>query len=231
LDHKLLILAIHSSSPVLGAALLDDSKVLSEITLAPGKRHQENLAPTILEVLEKAGKTADQLGAIAAAKGPGSFSGIRVGLAMAKGMAMGLNKPLVGVSSLECLAWQGLESGQTGISFIDARRDEVYYAVYTRTDIGIGEIMAPDIVSRKNVPELVASLPQISAALGDTIIEDLHSANLLPVSIKAHTLTPSPRACGKAALVKWNTDPIDELHTLTPLYIRKSDAEVNAKRV
>lgn len=225
----MLILAIHSSSPSLGVALLDGIAPQAEIILPPGKRHQENLAGLIRQVLAEAGKIPGQIQAIVAAKGPGSFSGVRVGLAMAKGMAMGLGKPLIGVSSLESLAWSGLVSNQTGIAIIDAKRDEVYAAVYRKTEHSLDEARAPALMSKEEIHGLFAQYPDITKMVGDPVIHQIENLPDASSTLEAQVLGPSPMACAQLGAHKLLKGQGDELHSLIPLYIRKSDAELKAR--
>lgn len=226
----MLIVSIHSSSPHLGVALLDQNAIRVEIVLPPGKRHQENLAELIELAFRQVARSMGEADAIVVAKGPGSFSGVRVGLAMAKGMAMGLCKPLFGVSSLEAFAWQGLEQGQTGLSIIDARRNEVYAGVYRKGANDLQELSPPELLSRQDLNGFLQRYQDISAILGDESVQDISQALPVSPSTAIIPLIPSPLACAEIASAKSINSAADELHLLSPLYIRKSDAETNAAK-
>lgn len=224
----MLLLAIHSSSLSLGVAVVDKGERLIETVLPPGKRHQENIADLIKKSFKEIERSIDSIDVIAVTKGPGSFSGIRVGMAMAKGLAMGLSASLIGVSSLDCFAWQGLETGQTGVSIIDAKRGDLYTCVYKKTDIDLVRLSEPYLLGRTEMPDLIEFNPEISAIVGDVQLEEMSKAGRSRPRISGSILTPSPLACAQLARIKLLEVRQNEIHTLTPLYIRKSDAEVKA---
>ena len=127
----MLILGIESSSLVASAALLSDEKLIAEYTVNNAMTHSQTLMPMIDAVLKSAGTEPEELDAIAISRGPGSFTGLRIGSATAKGMGLALNKPLVEVPTLAAMAY-----GLYGITdriicpIMDARRSEVYSAAY-----------------------------------------------------------------------------------------------------
>src|SRR5699024_3708924 len=96
-----------TSNQVMGVALLHDDVLVGEIVTNIKKNHSVRLMPAIDQLMRETGMTPDLLDKIAVAKGPGSFTGVRIGLATAKAMAWSLEIPIVGVSSLEVLAYQG----------------------------------------------------------------------------------------------------------------------------
>lgn len=134
------ILGIETATPVLGVALLDGAHVRLEITHNLGKTHGERLAPLIEQALREAGWRARDLDAVAVSSGPGSFTGLRIGLSTAKGLAFAAGCPLVGVPTLEALAANvaGLVS-----PMIDARRGEVYAGLYRTGQDGTPEAVLP----------------------------------------------------------------------------------------
>lgn len=142
------LLGIETAAFAGGVALVEDGRVVAEYTLDAGKGgHSRWLVPAIQELLEAAGWSGDSLDALAVNRGPGSFTGIRIGVATAQGLAYGWDRPLWGVEGLEALAWQAVGSASAGagnagapqsprrvvLSLIDARHGNVYAAAY-RTD-------------------------------------------------------------------------------------------------
>ena len=126
LDDVMLILALDTSTPAASAALVDDAGVRSESNLRPGETHSRTLLPEIDRLLKMEGLTAADMDLVAAGVGPGSFTGLRIGLAAAKGLAWAAGKPLVGVSSLDALAAGLPAEGEQACSVIDARKNQVY---------------------------------------------------------------------------------------------------------
>ncbi len=124
------LLAIDSSGLVASVALMEDDILVGEYTIHNKKTHSQTLLPMIADMLKMSGIDKNDLDAIAVAAGPGSFTGLRIGAATAKGLAQGLGIPIVPVSSLEGLAYnlQGLSDPVCPI--MDARRGQVYSGIY-----------------------------------------------------------------------------------------------------
>ncbi len=217
------ILAIHSSSPELGIALTDDERVIGSAMLPPSRRHQENLTLAIQELAADLGFDLRDVDAFAAGRGPGSFSGIRVGIATAKGLAIALGKPVIGVSGLEILARQALEKDGLAAPVIDARRGEIYTAMYRKQNGDLSEIHAPVLIRADRLPSVLDPFSEPIVLCGEPVIND--AATTVTPKPQTLILTPSPTICALAAFIKYNLSPKNELHTLAPLYIRRSDAE------
>jgi len=124
------ILCIESSSDICGVCLTRDGEVIIEKELI-GYKHSSHLLPLMIEVLEGANLSKNDLDAVALSKGPGSYPGLRVGGSTAKGWAFGLDIPLIAIDTLQALA-SGVEAdtGDMIMPMIDARRNEVYTALY-----------------------------------------------------------------------------------------------------
>ena len=127
----MLILAFESSARAASAALLKDGKLLSQYTQCSGLTHSRTLLPMGEDMLKNAELTLNDVDLIAVAHGPGSFTGIRIGVSMVKGLAWALDKPCVGVSTLEAMAWHGLAAGGLVCPVMDARRNQVYNALFS----------------------------------------------------------------------------------------------------
>lgn len=125
------ILAIESSGLVASAAILNDEKLVSEYTMNNKQTHSQTLLPMIDEIVRAAGMDAADMDYIAISRGPGSFTGLRIGSATAKGLGLALKKPIIEVPTLEALAWNLYGCRQVLICpIMDARRQEVYSGVY-----------------------------------------------------------------------------------------------------
>ncbi len=124
------LLAIDSSGLVASVALMEDDILVGEYTIHNKKTHSQTLLPMIADMMKMSGIDKNDLDAIAVAAGPGSFTGLRIGAATAKGLAQGLGIPIVPISSLEGLAYnlQGLSDPVCPI--MDARRGQVYSGIY-----------------------------------------------------------------------------------------------------
>lgn len=128
------VLGIETATVVCSAAVAVEGAVRAEEEIVQRNAHAENIMRLIRAVLDRAAVTPGQLDAIAVSIGPGSFTGLRIGLSVAKGLCFALEKPLVTVPTLEALAHRALESGVIATPFIlaalDARRDEVYCQLF-----------------------------------------------------------------------------------------------------
>ena len=130
----MLILAFESSARAASAALLRDGKLISQYAQCSGLTHSRTLLPMGEDMLKNAELTLGDVDLIAVAHGPGSFTGIRIGVSMVKGLAWAGDKPCVGVSTLEAMAWHGLAAGGLVCPVMDARRSQVYNALFSIED-------------------------------------------------------------------------------------------------
>lgn len=120
------VLAFDTALEACSAAILDGGRVLAARSIPMARGHQERLAPLVAELLAEAGLTARELDRIGVTVGPGSFTGLRVGLAFAKGLGVALQRPVVGVGTLEALAASVEDAGGPVVAAIDARREQLY---------------------------------------------------------------------------------------------------------
>ena len=220
----MIILSIHSTTPHLGVAITDGETPVAEAILPPGKRHLENLPGLVSEVLSKTGITLGQVDAFAAAIGPGSFSGVRIGLAAAKGYCIALKKPLLGISSLDILIAQAAFDVDCAFAVIDAGRGDVYTAFAQGISQGSSQTDRPVVISIAEFPAHVRRLTlQTPVICGASVIGklgmDSDAADLRLVE------APLPSVCGLLAHRRLLNSDIDDHLLLTPIYMRKSDAE------
>ncbi len=209
--------------------MVRNGRVEYERSLPPDRKHVENVAGLIEDVLKGAHCDLSHLDAFAVSTGPGSFSGIRVGLAVAKGMALALRKPLIGVSCLEALAWESLADGESGVPIIDARRGEVYTALYRKSGTGAALVEGPFLMG---VQELEGFTRRLSGSLvlsGDPLDDGLAASR--PNTVRSTVETVSAAVCALIAYSRLERGETDDVHGLTPLYIRRSDAEEKKRNV
>lgn len=147
------LLAIETATPAQSVALVEDGRLLAELSYEARSNRGGVLLPTVDQVLKKAGVAARDLDAVAVSVGPGSFTGLRVGLATAKGLALGVGARLVGVPTLEALAESCAPADGTICALLDAYRGEVYMAVFRWAGRTL-ERLSPDTVL---APEAVVS--------------------------------------------------------------------------
>ena len=126
----MLILALESSAKAASAALVEDGRLLAQSSQCSGLTHSRTLLPMAEDLLKNAEKTIRDVDLFAVAQGPGSFTGVRIGVSTVKGLAWASEKPCVGVSTLEAMAWHGLAAGGYICPVMDARRQQVYNALF-----------------------------------------------------------------------------------------------------
>ncbi len=217
------------------AALLEGDTVVAECRLNLAVTHSERLLPAIDHVLKAAGRTLAEVDGLAVAVGPGSFTGLRIGLSTLKSLAFAARKPLAGVPTLDALAWSLPFALHPVCPILDAKKGEVYTALY-RTDAGRLDrlwdyrAVAPEALAVALVAELHGpvvflgdGVAPFAPLLGRILGADARfapPAQRLPSAVTVAEL-------GHAALERGESaDPA----TLTPLYLRRSEAEVGRER-
>lgn len=219
----MLVLGVESSGPRGGVALLDDGRTLGEALFEAGMVHGREIAPAADRLLRAAGKAPGDLGLVAVDIGPGSYTGLRVGLAAAKGLAYALGRPMIGVPSLDVLAESAAGLGTMIAAALDAKWDQVYGALY---EIRNGR---PERTS-----EMLAERPETFAervmsgmwVVGDALerhaaLFSARGAELAPRDL----WSPKPSMIASLGLARFSAGRRDDAATLVPLYLRKTEAE------
>lgn len=130
----MLILALESSAKAASVALMQDAELLAQYSQCSGLTHSRTLLPMVEDMLKNTDKKLADVDFIAVAHGPGSFTGIRIGVSTVKGLAWASDKKCVGVSTLAAMAWHGAAAGGLVCSVMDARRSQVYNALFEIKD-------------------------------------------------------------------------------------------------
>ncbi|MCF3943177.1 tRNA (adenosine(37)-N6)-threonylcarbamoyltransferase complex dimerization subunit type 1 TsaB [Oceanobacillus alkalisoli] len=221
------VLVIDTSNHVLGVAIMKNDQVIGQIMTNLTKNHSVRLMPAINQLMAEVGMDVEELDQIAVAKGPGSYTGVRIGLTTAKTLAWALGVPIVGVSSLEALSYQGRFFDGFVCPFFDARRGLVYTGVYEWKS---GQLTNPvqdqntlfvnvlKDLQAEGKPVLFLS-PDI-ASFKELIMETLGDLAVMPEG--PYHIT-NPAHLGLASLTR---NP-DNIHTLAPNYLRLAEAEAN----
>ncbi len=224
----MLILAFETSAKAASVALMEEDRLLGESYQNTGMTHSQTLMVMAEDVLKTAGKTAADVTAVAVAEGPGSFTGVRIGVAAAKGFAWGAELPCCGVSTLEAMALGlGLYQGYV-CPVMDARRSQVYNALFY-VNHGQLERMAPDrAIALSDLARELKALEGPVFLVGDgshltyrTLSEELPSL-VLPPEHKLHQRAVGVALAARAKIAAGeNCDGA----ALTPNYLRLSQAE------
>jgi tRNA threonylcarbamoyladenosine biosynthesis protein TsaB len=218
----MIVLAIDTASRSCSVAVLDGNAVMAEINDVSGQTHSRHLMGMVDQAISMSVGQMAQIDGYAVTQGPGSFTGLRIGISTAKGLAEATGKPLVGVSSLQALAWQVFPSDAMVIPMLDARRKEVYSARYIREGeifqmVGAEQALSPEAaVEGVDTPCVligdgaVAYSNRLATILGNRMRLALPFQHIIRASTVAFL------ACER--LIK----ATDERMTLVPRYIREN---------
>lgn len=162
------ILAIDSSGLTASVAVSKDAVIAACQSVNNKKTHSQTLLPMIKEVMEESGLKLEDIDAVAIANGPGSFTGLRIGASTVKGLCLAVDKPVIPVSTLEGLAYN--LAGYPGIvcPIMDARRKQVYTAVYSFNDDELKDILAPNAIGIEELVDIVHEYDRVTF-VGDGI--------------------------------------------------------------
>ena len=240
----MLTLAFDTSGLHGSVALLDGPRVIAERTLPTDRRSAQTLAPAIAELLASQGLTAQQIHLVATTIGPGSFTGLRVGITTAKTFAYAAGAEVIGISTLEAIAHR-VQIGQlapqvarTGLqleihAILDAQRKELFLARFTLTCSTRDESnLLP--LTRLTDDHIISADDWLASLTSGTIVAgaalDRLQARLPPeVIIDPHSRQPSAAIIGQLAHRDYQSGRRDNLWKLAPLYLRPSYAEEKAK--
>lgn len=234
----MLLLGIDTSTRRVGVVLANEHGMLARIELGgmgadASPRHAETLAPAIAWACEQCGVRVAQCSAIAVGIGPGMFTGLRVGVTTAKVLAQSLRVPVIPIASLDLLAYPLKYSHGLVVATIDARRNELYWAIYRPSPGGVQresgyELSRPD--------ELAAELEARGAdaiVCGDGALRFpdafTHMSRRVTIAGPAHA-SPSLTALAELALARYEREEFQSPAEILPMYLRQSDAEIEWER-
>ena len=221
------ILAIDTASETACVGLVEDGVVRSEERVRVSVQHGETLLPRVAHVLELAGVARGQIDLIAVGLGPGSFTGVRIGLATAKGLALGLDKPIVGIRSSRALA-AGIE-GALRVVAIDGKKSEVFASVWAFESAALTCVVedvhgSPDAMAalvRGVVGDRAATLVGTGASAYPSFVAAL-GANLVRADAALDVV--GARVLAREAHAAFDERGPDDLARLEPVYVRAADA-------
>lgn len=224
-----LILAVENSGPCGSVAVVSSSGCLAEFSLTSQKTHSKRLLATIDQLLRETDNTIFDIDAIAISLGPGSFTGLRIGLATVKGLCMAAERPLIGVSSLDALAVQLPHQPRQVCAVLDARKKEIFAACYKsgQDDLPI-PTMPPAALSPR---ALVERIREETVFIGDgtQLYGSFLAEKLGPLykEVSSTLFFPRSSAVARVALYLYRRGEFLDPLTAAPLYIRASDAEIH----
>ncbi len=222
------ILAIDTSNQVMSVALMDETHLIVERIVNVKRNHSIQLMPAIEEIMKEAGWRPKELTRIVVAKGPGSYTGVRIGVTVAKTLAFSLDIELVGVSSLKVLAANGTPiQGSYAVPLFDARRGNVYTGLYQYREEGLVQVEKDTHISAEKWSLFLKELVGPIQLLGEDrlkhseLFESAFGSRLIDLPSSHHY----PRASVLGELGK-DLEPEDR-HLFEPDYLKLAEAEQN----
>ncbi len=227
----MIVLGIETSSTCGSVAVVQDRKVLGELFFNTGTKHSTKIVPSITNLLSTVGLDKADLEGIAVTSGPGSYTSLRIGISIAKGLAYSLDIPLIGISTLQCVAFNSIISPHLICSLIDARKGELYSALFRYNTGELERISEDQIVS---IDYLCQAIDEKTVLIGDglylyksTFVDRI---NGLVLFAPEHLCYGRASSCAILGIDNFKKAKRDEVNTLVPKYIRQADAELLDKR-
>jgi tRNA threonylcarbamoyladenosine biosynthesis protein TsaB len=213
-----MLLAVDTSTAFVGLALYDDERVLGEMTWTTNRHHTTELSPALSGLLSRCGASMASVSALGVAIGPGSFTSLRVGLSLVKGIALARNLPVMGISTLDIIAMAQPLAKTPLVSVIQAGRTRVAYSVYK--NIG-KQWQAEGPVRSGTLDEMLAGLESPIAIAGELTSDERKKISKIK---KLHLASPAlcvrrPAVLAELAWNRWQDNDVDDLASLAPIYL------------
>ncbi|HEX9388627.1 MAG TPA: tRNA (adenosine(37)-N6)-threonylcarbamoyltransferase complex dimerization subunit type 1 TsaB [Anaerolineales bacterium] len=213
-----MLLAVDTSTAQVGLAIYDGSQVISEYAWRSGQRHTVELAPAIFELLKHCGLTMDDIQALGVALGPGSFTSLRVGLSLAKGLALSRHLPLIGIPTLDILAAAQPASRLPLVVAIQAGRGRLAVGWYKNSKNGW---QAKDPARVMTIETLVDEVKRPVTVCGELTAEERRK---LAEKAEIHLVSPAqsvrrPAVLAELAWARWQAGKVDDQAKLAPIYL------------
>lgn len=220
-----MLLAVDTSTTQVGLALYDGAQVIGEYAWRSSQRHTVELAPAISELLTRCGLTMEDVHALGVALGPGSFTSLRVGLALVKGLAMSLHIPLVGIPTLDILAAAQPASKLPLAVAIQAGRGRFAQGWYKNSKKGW---QAQGQVRVVTIEELVKEIESPAILCGEFTSEERQK---LKENTHVHLATPAqsvrrPAVLAELAWARWQAGEVDDEASLAPIYLHMAGSNI-----
>ena len=222
------IIALESSAVTASVAVAEDERLLAQSFQNSGLTHSATLMPMAADLLKNTGLTLDQMDVVAVAAGPGSFTGVRIGVAAAKGLAWPGDKPCAPCSTLESMAWQCAHMGGEICAAMDARRNQVYCARFWAEDGGLTRLTEDRAMGLDQLTEEVRASGRPQTLVGDGALlvrAALEERGLPYVLTPPHLRYQTAWGVARAALELARAGGLVSAAAMAPSYHRLSQAE------
>jgi len=226
------VFAIETATMLGGIALLDDSAgLIAEIRLNVQSTHSERLMTGVEHILRQSGLTISDIDCFALSIGPGSFTGLRIGLSTVKGLSYATGKPVVSVPTLEALAYNFPYCEYPVCTMLDARKKEVYAALFRWDRDGFSRLLSevplpvPELMERigRFIDTKVIFTGEGALYYRDSVVESIGEKAIFA---SPDMIVPSPAHVAMLGMKKAYDEEFSDIISLVPLYIRKSEAEL-----
>ncbi len=223
------ILAVDTSSFPASVAICDDGVILGEYVIRNQRKHSQNIMVMIERLIADLSLDISAIDVFAVTTGPGSFTGLRIGISTVRALAQAMNKPVVSINTLKALAYNLSCSNEIVIPMLDARRDEVFTAAYEFKNNEVIEVTEPCVMTIDEIANKYKG--QKTVLIGDGVL--MHKDELL-----SHGFSFAPEqlmetrasALCIAAMNAVSNNEQSDYNGVTPLYLRKSQAEREYER-
>lgn len=222
------ILALESSAAACSAALCEDGRLLAQSFQNSGLTHSRTLMPMVRDMLKNAGHTLEEADVIAVAAGPGSFTGLRIGVAAAKGLAWTADKPCAACSTLESMAWPLAHTGLEVCAVMDARRSQVYNARFQGTGEELVRLCPDRAISLEQLAGELKNCKKPQILVGDGAVLCYTTFKELGLDVRLappHLQFQSAWGVARCALELAKDGRLTDANGLVPEYHRLSQAE------
>lgn len=227
------ILAVDTSTSAAAAAIVEDGRLVSEYVLNIKRAHSQKIMGIIDDLFSKSGIKPSEIDLYACSAGPGSFTGLRIGASVIKGMAQVFNKPVAGVPTLDALAYNLYNCKGLICPMLDAQRGMVYSSLYSWEKGSLVKLMDLEVISAEDLIKLIKNRSVPATFLGDgaLMFEDYFKKGLKEYYIAPpDSLLPRASSCARIAMKMYDEGSLDTYKTLRLTYIRKSQAEVEYEK-
>jgi tRNA threonylcarbamoyladenosine biosynthesis protein TsaB len=228
------VLAIDSSSLVAGVAVLDGEQLLFEAYHHHKRNHSEILMPLVEEAFHSSGVHPNELDLLAVSSGPGSFTGLRIGISTVKGLAQALEKPVVSIPTLDALAWNIVGISGLICPIMDARREQVYTSLYRRSGEECNRLKPYSALDITYLAKQLTEYNEPIVFVGDGLWA--YREKLKELLEDSAVFAPAYLACQRASTIAWLSRQEalsgNTIHyrDLKPFYLRQSQAEQKRKQ-
>ena len=222
------ILALETSAKAVSAAVSEDGKILASGYQDTGLTHSRTLMPIVEHILKNTDLTVQDCDVIAVAAGPGSFTGIRIGVAAAKGLAFAADKPAVGVSTLAAMARNVAFCDGLVICAMDARRQQVYNALFEAKDGQLTRLTPDRAIALEELAEELRSAPRPKTVVGDgakLCLAHLTAAGIPCRLAPAHLVMQNAMSVALEAEAMAAEGKLVSAQALEPVYLRPAQAD------